>query len=85
LILYYATFLSSFAFDFNLRRYNTSKAPAPSFAVGQIEIGGGDKSMDPRVFVVLTPILALTKLVRRFVLGEGKDRFYSEDEKDPNY
>ena len=41
--------------------------------------------MDPRVFVVLTPILALTKLVRRFVLGEGKDRFYSEDEKDPNY
>lgn len=33
-------------------------------------------------FAVLTPAVAVTKLVRRLVLGEGKDRYYSEDEDD---
>jgi hypothetical protein len=71
---------SSFAFGFNLRRYTTGGGLPFQVEIGQVEIGGGNKSM---AFEVLTPVVALTKLVKRFVLGEGKDRYYSEDEDEP--
>ena len=41
---------------------------------------GGGKGVASRTFEVLTPPVALKKILRRVVLGEGKDRYYPEKE-----
>jgi len=33
---------------------------------------------ESQTFEVLTPQVALSKILRRFILGEGKDRYYPE-------
>ena len=41
---------------------------------------GGGKGVASRTFEVLTPPVALKKILQRVVLGEGKDRYYPEKE-----